>query len=59
MSALEIPPQVYLVIIGVLLLLAGIVLTPVDPPLGNAAFWLGVILLVIGIGLIIAELMSN
>ena len=59
MSSLEIPPQVYLVIIGGLLLLAGVVLTPIDHPLGNAAFWLGVLLLVIGIGLIIAEIMSN
>ncbi len=49
----DMPPQVYLVVIGVILLLIGVVATPVYQPLGNAAFWLGALLLVIGLALII------
>ena len=34
--------------LGILLILAGVVVTPLDQPVGNASFWLGVILAIIG-----------
>jgi Na+-transporting NADH:ubiquinone oxidoreductase subunit NqrB len=37
------------IITGVILILLGVVFTPVYQPFGNAAFWLGVLLLAIGI----------
>jgi uncharacterized membrane protein HdeD (DUF308 family) len=43
------PPMVWLVIIGVVLILVGVVATPVFFSLGNAAFWIGVFLLAVGI----------
>ena len=39
----------FLVIIGVVLILFGIAATPLYQPVGNASFWIGVVLLVIGI----------
>jgi len=47
--------EIFLVIIGVLLILAGVVLTPVYQPLGNAAFWLGVVMLFVGMIIVIAR----
>ena len=49
----EAPPAVYLVVIGVILILVGVVTTPVYFDLGNAAFWIGVLLLAIGLAAII------
>jgi hypothetical protein len=47
---------VFLVIVGVGLILFGVVSTPVYQPLGNASFWLGVLLEIIGIGTIVLGL---
>ncbi|MDG6996153.1 MAG: hypothetical protein JRN52_09540 [Nitrososphaerota archaeon] len=49
----EIPPLVWLVIIGAVLVLGSFVITPLDFSIGNAAFWLGVILIVIGVAVIV------
>jgi hypothetical protein len=38
-----------IVIFGAILVLIGILATPVYPPFGGAAFWLGILLLVVGI----------
>jgi hypothetical protein len=48
-------PSVSLVIIGVLLILFGVATTPFYQPVGNAAFWLGIPLLALGILLILAK----
>ncbi len=46
-------PRISLVIFGVILIIIGVVVTPVYYALGNACFWIGVPVTVIGILLII------
>jgi len=46
---MEIPPKAFLVLIGAVLILAGVIFTPVYQPLGNTSFWLGVLLLIVGL----------
>jgi len=53
---MSVPPQVFLVIIGAALILFGVVSTPIYQPLGNASFWLGVLVEIVGIGTIVLGL---
>ena len=43
------PPSVLLIAFGAILILVGVVTTPVFFDFGNAAFWLGVLVLALGI----------
>jgi hypothetical protein len=48
-----IPPIVWMIVIGAVLILASFPMTTLDPSLGNAAFWLGVILIIIAVVVIV------
>lgn len=45
----EAPASVYLIFGGVILILIGVITTPIYFSFGNAAFWIGVLVLALGI----------
>ena len=55
----DMPATVWLVVLGVILILIGVLATPLVPAFATYAYWFGVLLLVVGLVLIILEALAG
>lgn len=55
----DMPPTVWLVVIGIFLILVGVLVTPVLPTLASYSYWFGILLLVVGIVSIVLEALAG